>query len=165
MRLGNRRIRVSRVELSTFYHSTEDPNKVRKALLNLIPERLRSEAVIKEVITHGHYGNIIGVLRVELSGGDASETLKHIICSLSSIDRKILIATLSNRVGHRPSHLYIRVSKQDAFMGRVELMDGDDVVRIVVTVNGILKIGDLKEFLSRVMGECIEVRRHSPELQ
>jgi len=103
-------VRVSRLSLSVFYHSTENPAKVRKAVLNLIPPELRERVSMDEVVTQGHYGNRIGIITVTLKGKNAFKALKYIICSMERVDRNILVATVSNRAGHRPSHLYFRVS-------------------------------------------------------
>ena len=43
-------------------------------------------------------------------------------------------ATLKNRVDER-GHLYMRISKQDASQGKITLYEGDDVIRIVVTID------------------------------
>ena len=149
--------KVSRISLSVFYHSTENPSKVRKAILNLIPPELRERVSIDEVITQGHYGNKIGIITVMLKGKNAFKVLKYIICSMERVDMNILIATVSNRAGHRPSHLYFRVSKQEAYLGRVELMDGDDVIKVSVTVNGVRSVDQLKHFLEVLIGECTDV--------
>lgn len=151
-------VRVSRLSLSVFYHSTENPAKVRKAVLNLIPPELRERVSMDEVVTQGHYGNEIGIITVTLKGKNAFKTLKFIVCSMERVDRNILVATVSNRAGHRPSHLYFRVSKQEAYLGKVELMDGDDVIKVSVTVNGVRSVGQLKQFLEVLTSECTNSR-------
>lgn len=151
-----RKTRVIHLTINVFYHSTEDPLKVRKAVLNILPKEVGEEAGFEEVVTEGHYGNRIGILTLKLTKKKAEKTLKHILCSLDRIDRQILMATLATRVGARPSHIYIRLSKQDAYLGKAELMDGDDVIKISATVNGIRNVEELKEFLKDLMGECGE---------
>ncbi len=151
-------VKVSRLSLSVFYHSTENPAKVRKAILNLIPPELREKVSMNEVVTQGHYGNEIGIITVTLKGRNAFKTLKFIICSMERVDRNILVATVSNRAGHRPSHLYFRVSKQEAYLGKVELMDGDDVIKVSVTVNGVRSVDQLKQFLEVLTSECTNSR-------
>jgi len=150
--------RVSRLSLSVFYHSTENPAKVRKAVLNLIPPELRERVSMDEVVTQGHYGNEIGIITVTLKGKNAFKTLEFIICSMERVDRNILVATVSNRAGHRPSHLYFRVSKQEAYLGKVELMDGDDVIKVSVTVNGVRSVDQLRQFLEVLTSECTNTR-------
>ncbi|GEM_PF-137964 len=166
MRKGSQkaRVRVDRLTLSVFYHSTEDPSKVRKALLNLVPQGIRGSIRITESVVQGHYGDTIGILTLLVRGRRAGEILKHIICGLDEIDRKILLATIANRAGVKPSHLHLRVSKQEAYLGRVELMDGDDIIKISATVLGVRSVEELKAFIKALIGECVEVRGHSGQV-
>ncbi len=163
MRGRNRKAsaRISRLTLSVFYHSTEDPDRVMKALLNLVPQSLRNSVQVVKSVVQGHYGDTIGILMMSAKGRRAGEILKHIICSLDDIDRKILLATVANRAGAKPSHLHIRVSKQEAYIGHVELMDGDDVIKVSATVMGVKSVKDLEDFLRTLVGECVEIRGHS----
>ncbi len=127
-------VKARRVELTTSAHATEDLTKVKQALLNLVPREYRGSIEIEEVRYEGHYGNPIVRLRVLVKGKKANEVFNHIISSLSESDRNILRLTLWNRVDER-GHLYLRVSKQDASQGKITLYEGDDVVRIVVTID------------------------------
>ena len=153
--------KVTRLSINTFYHSTEDPAKVRWALLNALPNSLRSRAKINEVIAQGHYGNIIGILTAEFAGKEALNALTHIICSLPLIDRQILKATIDNRVGSRPSHIYLRLSKQDAYLGKLTLLDSDDVIKVSATVTGVRRVEDLREFINDLISECDEANEFS----
>lgn len=149
--------KVTRLTLNTFYHSTEEPAKVRSALLNALPESIRNKAKIAEVIAQGHYGNVIGILTSDFSGKEALNILAYIICSLPLIDRQILKATIDNRVGSRPSHVYLRLSKQDAFLGKLTLLDSDDVIKVSATVTGVRRVEDLREFIDDLISKCGEV--------
>ncbi len=129
-----KKVKAKRLELTTSAHATEDIVKVKQALLTLIPREYRESIEIEEVKYEGHYGNPIVRLRVLVKGKKADEVFRHIISSLSESDRNILKITLQNRVDER-GHLYMRVSKQDASQGRVTLYEGDDIIRIVVTID------------------------------
>ena len=156
-KLGKAVFKVTRLTVAAIYHSTEDPVKVRKALLGIIPETLRGRVGVKEVITKGYYGDLIGVLTTELVGREALNALTYIICSLPLVDRQILKATIDSRVGVRPSHLHLRLSKQDAFLGKLTLLDGDDVIKISTTITGVRSVGDLKLFISDLISKCGEI--------
>jgi RNA binding exosome subunit len=149
-----KRLKVLRLTASVFYHATEDPVKVRVALLNLVPEAMRSSLHVDEDVVPGHFGDEIGIITLRLSGNEAFEALRYLICSLSETDRKILLATVENRVGSKPSHLHIRLSKQDAFKGRVALMDGDDIIKISATIQGVRHPQQLRKFLEGLIGGC-----------
>ena len=127
-------VKTKRIELSTSAHATEDLSKVKQALLSLIPAEYRGSIEIEETVYEGHYGNPITRLVVRLKGKKADRVFKYIVSSLSDTDRNILKATLKNRVDER-GHLYMRISKQDASQGKITLYEGDDVIRIVVTID------------------------------
>ncbi|MCD6428150.1 MAG: hypothetical protein J7L12_00865 [Desulfurococcales archaeon] len=148
-----RKIRVQHLILKVFSHATEDPNKVRKAVMNILPEELRDKVVFDEVVTKGHYGNEIRVLTLKLKRKEALETLKHILCNMSEVERNILLATLETRVDP-PSHLYLRLSKQDAYRGSIRLLDSGDVIRLAVTIEGATTIDEMCDFLSNLVKVC-----------
>ncbi|MCD6324290.1 MAG: hypothetical protein J7L55_04190 [Desulfurococcales archaeon] len=145
---------VIRLTATTFYHSTEDPDKVKTALLNVLFNGGSVDAEISESVVEGHYGNRIGILTCVIEGKKAEDVFRRIVCSMNNVDRNILKATLPNRVGVRPSHMHIRLSKQDAYLGRIVLLDGDDVIKVSVTVNGVRKVSELQEYLDGIIEGC-----------
>lgn len=44
----------------------------------------------------------------------------------------------------------MRLSKQDAFLGNIMLMDGDDVIRVSATVVGVKSLRDLSDYVIKV---------------
>ena len=149
-----RKIKVQHLTLKVFSHATEDLAKVKKAVVNVLPQVLRDKVVFNEVVTKGHYGNEIRVLTLKLKRKDALDTLKHILCSMNDTERNILLATLETRIDP-PSHLYLRLSKQDAYRGLIRLLDtGGDVIRLAVTIEGAASLNEIKEFLSNLTKVC-----------
>ncbi len=146
---------VSNLVLSVFSHSTEDLSKVKHAVLNVLPTRLREKALIEEQVVQGHYGNPITLITARLRDKEDSEyAFKHLLCSLNSTDRSIFVATLHRRVGPKNSLIYLRLSKQDAFLGSIMLMDGDDVIRVSATIVGVKSLRDLSDYVIKVFEEC-----------
>lgn len=124
------------ITLRTHVHATEDRGRVLEALLNILPPAFRDNARIEREVYEGHYGNVIEVLSLELQDPQLSSTVfTHILSSLQEPDRRILFSTLEDRVSSDGS-LYIRLDKQNAYRGVLELSDGDDVVRIEVRIKG-----------------------------
>jgi len=125
---------ATRVELSCSAHATEDEGKVLTALLNIIPESLREQyaSAVETTRTMGYHGNPITIYRLVVEGPDANEIFKHIALSLGEEDRKYIESTLSSRLER--CRLYIRVSKQWAYLRRLKVYEGDDVIRIVFTL-------------------------------
>ena len=136
---------VRRVEITTSIHATEDDVKVRKAVLNLIPDELRNKVKIKQLTFQGHYGNPIKRLTLTITGGNADKVFKNIISKMTETDRRIIDTTLDNRL--TSSHLYIRLSKQEAYQGNIVLYEGDDIIKIVATLNRNVSKEDLRNIL------------------
>ncbi len=124
-------VKVKSLEVFASCHATENLDKVKKAMLHIVPKELREKVVFEEKTLKGHYGNPIVRLSFKLKGLDAEKTLKYIAESLDEVSKRLLGASLSLRV--ETSKLYLRFSKQEAFLGRVILEDSDDIVKVVIS--------------------------------
>ena len=142
-----RATRILRIELATHAHATEDLNKVRKALLYLIPEGLHEKTNIREVTMQGHYSNPITRLVVEFEGVEAERVVEHIAGLLDDYEKSILRSTLDQRYERKSGGLYIRFSKQDAYLGRLRVYEGDDVIRMVVVFRGSPSLKEVDKLL------------------
>lgn len=120
---------VRYIEISALAHSTEVVSRVKEAMLNLVPQHLRAHAKVGETLLTGHYGNPIRRLQLRLEVG-AEECARYIASRLSDADKRVLTATLDLRL-HK-STLYIKLSKQDAYLGEVKLYEGDDSIKVVI---------------------------------
>ena len=126
---------IRSIEVQAFAHSTEDPGKVRKALLELFPPELRDKVELQEEYLSGHYGNPIRKLVIKLEGPDAIRVLNYILERLDSADKSYLLASIEERVD-KNGVFYFRLSKQDADLGRLSVYEADDVIRVSVHVTG-----------------------------
>jgi len=137
---------LSSVEFEVFVHSTEDSEKVLKALLFLSNNR----GEIKEEKIRGHYGNEVVIYRVKVSGrGEAEEVIDRLASLMNEEDKKRLEKQLALRHnGH--GNIYLRFDKQKAYLGEVYLSDYEDVVKVKV------------KFSRRELEEIREIcRRHN----
>ncbi|BAN90383.1 predicted exosome subunit [Aeropyrum camini SY1 = JCM 12091] len=126
---------VSWLEARVSVHATEDRDKVVKALSSILPLTGGGFEVVEDVF-EGHYGNQIRVITVRLRDGrTALKVLEGILSRLPVHDRRYLLDTLEERVD-KNGVLYLRVSKQDAYLGDVRVYEGDDVIRIAVGFQG-----------------------------
>jgi len=87
---------------------------------------------------------------VHISGEDAIKALEYLGSTLDDIEKHALMASLDLRYDRKEGRLYMRFSKQDAFLGRIKLYDGDDVIRVVVVFRGSPKLEDVKRMLEGV---------------
>jgi len=128
--------RVLRVELAVHAHATEDPGRVRAALLNLLPEELRGRVRVEESVVEGHYSNPIRRMVARLEGGDAEAFLRYLASRLGGQERRVLRFMLESRYDEKSGRFYLRLGKQDAYLGEVRFVDGDDVVHVVIVLRG-----------------------------
>ena len=144
-------MRIIRFSARVYVHATESKEKVYRALMNILPDELRREAKISEEKYEGHYGNPIIVIEAVIDDPKkALQALLHLVSLLGEADRRYLAATLDDRVD-KSGTLYIRVSKQAAYMGEVKVLESDDVIRIAVHSQGGRRTA-IKEYHRILMG-------------
>ncbi len=143
------------LELSAFAHATEDEGRVLSALLNAVPAGLRQVLAqrVRVQSLEGYYGNVIKVLKLSIEGDPAGEALRHLLCGMSGRDRDLLLATLEGRVERRRARVHVRLSKQDLYLGRMVLSEGDDVVKVVASFEGVRR-SDLATVLKSFGEAC-----------
>ncbi|MCD6487984.1 MAG: exosome protein [Desulfurococcales archaeon] len=142
-------IRINRVELLTYGHATEDESKVLKAILNLLPRDLAKRVNTVKQIVKGHYGNLITIYRIVLRGRDSIAFLEYLATRLSDTEKNILKLSFPLRYNGHAKKLYLRFDKQQLFLGKIVLSDGDDVVKVVISFSGRGSRGDVLEILRK----------------
>ena len=115
---------IKSAEISVFSHATEDEEKVKKAITNLIPGK---EIIIEESKLSGHFEDPIILFTSKIENRkEASELLALIYKRLSSVDRLQIDSDLVDRVDEA-GVIYFRIDKQKAYFGRVVLNDADPI--------------------------------------
>ena len=115
---------VKNAEISVFSHATEDEEKVKKAIKNLVPH---IEIEIEESKLSGHFEDPILLFTSKIEHRkEASELLAFIYKRFSSIDRLQIDSDLAERVDESGS-IYFRLDKQKAYNGKVVLNDSDPI--------------------------------------
>jgi hypothetical protein len=113
-------------------HATEDLDKVKQAVLFLLPENLRSKIKLKMKKAQGHWNNPIHLIEAKYSDAeDNMLILKYLFKSLNDENKYVLREGLDRRIDK--SHLYLRFDKQAAFNNHLKIKDEDDVIRLKVT--------------------------------
>lgn len=108
-------------------HATEDPEKVREALMNILPERAREDAAISCRHMKGHHGNPILLYVASISKPRALRALvDELSAKLDELDKRVLSNELISQFDE-DGNLYIRLDKQAAFGNRVQLTQGDPI--------------------------------------
>lgn len=128
--------KVIRVEIAAHAHATEDVNRVKQAILNIVPESLHEKAEFTLYTLEGHYNNPITRIVVRLEGNAAEEFVRGLAKRLDRESKKIIAMMLENRYDAKQGRFYLRFSKQDAFLGELRFYDGDDVIHVMINLRG-----------------------------
>ncbi|MEZ0345411.1 MAG: RNA-binding domain-containing protein [Infirmifilum sp.] len=125
------RVAVS-VEISTSAHATEDEERVIKAMLNILPEELRSEELsnLRKNLSYGFYGNPIVLFNLELLEEKADKVVFYVFSRMHREDLEEVFNDFENRFAK--GRLYLRFDKQEAYYGELKLSSADEIIRCII---------------------------------
>ncbi len=125
---------VAKIEARAYSRSTEVPERVVAAILNLYPEKYRSLVELKTTKAEGHSGDKIFVFESQLKNKVGCEaTLDYIFAKLDKEDRRRLHNTLQQRID-KNCFFFVRIDKQAAFLGDTVIAKGPDVISVQVHI-------------------------------
>jgi RNA binding exosome subunit len=117
---------IAYVEIRVFSHATEDLENVETAVRNTLPETLAADVAFTKTTCMGHHGNPIVLLEANFADRktllSALETFGSL---LSSIDKEQLDIELKQHIERH--NLYLRLDKQNAFLGKLSLSSVDPI--------------------------------------
>jgi RNA binding exosome subunit len=143
------RVCVDRIEARAYCRATEVPERVKMALLNLFPESILNQVVVIEEMTEGHLQSPILVITASVGQSSLAEaTLRLILSSLTAAELQYIINTLDRRLDAGCT-LFLRVDKQAAYLGHIEMAQNPDVISIQIHIRKFPKCGptDAKEII------------------
>ena len=145
------KVRLVEVTISTHCHATEDLERVKNALLNVIPEDLRSSAkfVVQEL--KGYYGNPITRISTSFRGENAEKVLKYILSKLPDHDKNYLLYSLEQRYDKKSNKVFIRLNKQEAYLGTLTLYEGSDAIKVVASFSIIRSLDEVRKYLEEAI--------------
>ncbi len=108
-----------------FVHATEVPARVEEALRNVV-----GVGELKTTKTEGVHGNPITILEADIL---EPEGVPRFFSKLSEDDLHALLHSLASRVDEG-CNMFLKLDKQSAFLGRIKLDRGDDVISIRIRV-------------------------------
>ena len=127
--------RVEKLVIQVLCYATEDPRKVLKAVENVLGADAAKKMSMSSERLEGYYGDPITLMRIFLLDRELCEkVLLRILSNLSVFEREELWRDRS-KLGRHGGKLYIRLDKQEAFLGRIRLSDKDPI-RIVAELRG-----------------------------
>ena len=128
-KLEKPKAKIDRIVVSAVVYSTEDREKVGEAMATLFPfefEILRSKA-------KGHYGNPIEFLEVEIKNKRKIKEFWKNLMDLLEDQKEIIVNTLEEKLDEQ-NVLHLRINKQKAYLGNLELVDGGDAIVVKVKI-------------------------------
>ena len=141
---------VHSVEISTIAHATDDLSKVQAALRAILPDSLRERELFTRRYLQGHYGNPIVTFDARLTKlSEVEDFTQHFIKGIPK-GEKLLIKRDMDLHSDDEGNLFIRINKQQAFRGTVEIGD-EDPIRVK------LKFSRLAGKLEDLMKEILEL--------
>ncbi|RLE82344.1 MAG: hypothetical protein DRJ51_01705 [Thermoprotei archaeon] len=128
---------VQKVYIETSCHATEEEDKVKQAMLNLLPDDYR-ESFREKIYTdllHGFYGNPILLLKLPVDTPEvAQKCFKHILTGMGESEFEYILSTIDIRYDGK-GNVYLRLNKQSAYLEKIILdEESDDIVKLKVTL-------------------------------
>ncbi|PSQ60347.1 hypothetical protein BRD18_01285 [Halobacteriales archaeon SW_7_71_33] len=105
------------VDLRAFAYATEDVDRVETALRAVLPE----EFPVERTRSEGYHGDRILVLETRVENADDVRHVLDRLAGMDAVDR--VLDELDERVTEN-TELFLRLDKQAAYRGQVELGEG-----------------------------------------
>lgn len=112
---------IDSLSFRAFSHATENEDRVKQAITNASGSE---EFTCNK--SYGYHGNPIVVIETKVTH---AKDIKHALSLLSEEDIKQLIDTIELRVDDE-SFFYMRLDKQEAYLGNLVLSNGEDVISV-----------------------------------
>ncbi|MHA1506848.1 MAG: RNA-binding domain-containing protein [Candidatus Asgardarchaeia archaeon] len=141
----------SHLYFEVFCYATEDLEKVKKSILNIMPEDIRDRIDFKISESRGYHGDPIIIMRGEIKGNKSvTSFLENLSKSMDPNDKFLLSEKFLEYLDER-GNLYLRISKQDAFLERLKIGE-KDVIKIKVSFQayGKNKLDKILEYCKRL---------------
>ncbi len=128
-------VKIGSISVETFCHATEDLLKVQEALKTLcnLKDAKDADIGLLKTYTYGGYGNMIVILKTELSE-DPSKTIafQNLNAKMSREDKISLYQNFDRQVEGK--HFFARYNKQTAYQGGVKVAT-EDAIRVKIHFN------------------------------
>ncbi|MDP8003308.1 MAG: RNA-binding domain-containing protein [Caldisphaera sp.] len=134
---------IKSVEARVFIHATEDEEKVKSALRNVL-----GDVNIIEETYEGYYGNKIKIISALINDEKAENILFNIINNISMPDKDEILKSFDERIG-KGNSFHIRLNKQKAYLNRLTLSDEDDVIKLIFKFADKQSIEKIKKMIEK----------------
>jgi len=142
-------LRIRELRLQVICHATEDEERVRHAVGNVISPRLVDSLNSSRQALSGHYGDPLVLYRFDSrSGTQAAKAVQAILGAMTPEERAAALESWKSGMGSkgwREDRIYLRFDKQMAYMGILQHAEFDSI-RIEVRLSGVSE-GDIEDLL------------------
>ena len=120
---------ISKIEARAYARATEITERVSTAILGIFPENIRQNVSFSEEKAEGQSGDSISIISGILKNRDECEiTFDFILKHLEKSDRRGIKRSLDLRLNNN-SVFFLRIDKQEAFLGKMKLANNTDIIR------------------------------------
>ena len=140
---------VQSVEISAIAHATDNLEKVQSALTTILPESLKGRQLFTRKYLEGHYRNPITTFEARLTKPADVEVFTNNFFHHLSKSEKLRIERDLALHSDPEGNLYVRIDKQRAFRGIVEVGE-EDPIRIRFKFNRLS--GEATQLMKTVLG-------------
>lgn len=117
---------IAYIDVRFSVHATEDSERVKKAVYNLIPLNRIDEVIFKKHVVKGHYGNPIILFETQLKDVEMIKAfVEKLSTRLDKLDKETLFKESDLFIER--SNLYVRLDKQAAFEDEFKLRKDDPI--------------------------------------
>lgn len=120
------KIPIGYIDIRVFAHATEDPEKVLKAVQNVLPPELINNVAFRKASLTGHHGNPIVLFEARIKDKQFFQAIfERLSAGLSVLDKEMLSNEIERHIEN--GNLYIRLDKQSAYLNEVKLSNVDPI--------------------------------------
>ncbi|MFX1368018.1 MAG: RNA-binding domain-containing protein [Promethearchaeota archaeon] len=125
-------VTIGRIEARAHSRATEVLERVEAAITNLFPLSVRENLKISQTKVEGHAHIQMSIVAAVLTSENACQaTLDYLVDSMSPKDKKSILRTIDLRIDEDCT-FFLRIDKQEAFLERIQLATGPDVISVQV---------------------------------
>ncbi|MBS7625732.1 hypothetical protein KEJ51_01625 [Candidatus Bathyarchaeota archaeon] len=119
--------KVVSVELSAIVHATENVEKVKTAILNLLPPATHDSIAFTRTYVRGHYGNPIVVFSTKVEKEKLARMIVEHLFSIMEPNTKEELTLILDKSMDEDGNFYIRLDKNEALRRRIKLTSRDPI--------------------------------------
>jgi RNA binding exosome subunit len=148
-------VTIGRIEARAHARATEVLERVETAIINIFPSSVRESLKISRMKVEGHAHIQMSIVAAVLTSEKACEVaLDYLIASLDPKDKRSIVRTIDLRIDEQ-CNFFLRIDKQEAFLERLHLAAGPDVISVQVHFRHYPRCSpeDALEYLSERLGD------------